>query len=322
MKKSKIISLLLVGLLAFGAGLGTFALFSTQVSSDGNTFDTARFEIRPIGKGGSDFQTKQFEVKDMHPLQEGGSSEFTVVKNNETIKTGVPVEYTISINGDGNLFESPEGYTSPIKFKLERKNSNNEFVVVCDDVFTQSYTLSDVSDDQSKIPADVEEFRISYEWNSITNENDTFYAGKSGNIDINFNAIQVELPPIPKNIATVSHFMTWCMSKASPRGHGPTDIYYYKNADGLKVIELYDIEESNHVIGDMKMVQSSVGSTKYSIIGGLWDGKTFNMTYKELYVAYEVAFTDVETRYPLNPDDQIKWSDQNKNQELMDFIKE
>lgn len=45
MKRSLLISLVLIGILAFGLGIGTYAWFTAQVTSEDNTFEVGTFEL-------------------------------------------------------------------------------------------------------------------------------------------------------------------------------------------------------------------------------------------------------------------------------------
>lgn len=61
MKKKLVLSIVLVGLLAFGAGLGTFAWFTSTDSSDGNVFATGTLELTATedGAGKLEFDNAQ-----------------------------------------------------------------------------------------------------------------------------------------------------------------------------------------------------------------------------------------------------------------------
>lgn len=120
MSKKAILSLVLIGILAFGAGLGTFAWFTAEVSSVENTFATGKFELNgsePLeialnvnnAQPGVEEDLNTIEIEntgdynmfiqgDLDFTFEGGSSELTKSRIEETL-----LVYPLINNNNYNL---------------------------------------------------------------------------------------------------------------------------------------------------------------------------------------------------------------------------
>lgn len=70
MKKRLVLILMLIGLLAFGAGLGTYAWFTSSATSENNVFETGTLEIGGIGN--SEFTTNLNNGNNIYPGWEAG----------------------------------------------------------------------------------------------------------------------------------------------------------------------------------------------------------------------------------------------------------
>lgn len=81
MKRKAIISLILVAVLAFGAGMGTIAYFTSQAASTGNTFATGELTIGLTGTGTTDIC---FNITGVAPGD-------------------APIPQTITVNNDGDF---------------------------------------------------------------------------------------------------------------------------------------------------------------------------------------------------------------------------
>lgn len=68
MKKKVLVSFLLIGLLAFGLGMGTVAWFTASVTSEGNTFTAGTFELNDTFEG---YEHTLFNMTDQTVVQPG-----------------------------------------------------------------------------------------------------------------------------------------------------------------------------------------------------------------------------------------------------------
>lgn len=172
MKKKNLLTLMLVGVLAFALGMGTLAYFTKTFTSNDNLVRAARFEVDSNGTLDGDVK---FNLND-DPLYPGMSMdvyEFEIDQKG----TEVPVEYAISVSGFDPLFEGK----TPVDLTVLRK-VEDEWVTFEDTVLAN--------------PESVEYFKINLNWSH--SDNDTDYQGKLGKININVVASQVdeELPPV------------------------------------------------------------------------------------------------------------------------------
>lgn len=300
MKKSNFKMLLSAALactLTFAAGFGTYSLYAKKFISTGNTAAAARFDITPTG---NTFTEKSFDVGKMQPGSDTKEFSFSVVKNNDTIKTETPVNYTISLKANDNdkaLFENVGSYTSPINFKLMRKGSDGTYKAVSESFMNGSFTLGDDTKDMK--PADVEDFKIICSWNSVSDEADTAYAGKFGKFDIVFNAKQtteyVEPPYVPEIKTLNNKEVTVNMFKKMSDGKNfewiiytskttLNEIKYYKDKDGKRIVEFGDVtvkgwNTNNITIKNLKFAEDKSGSKQYvpsyTCAKDGWDNKVF-----------------------------------------------
>ncbi len=92
MNKKIIISLLLVGVLAFGLGLGSYAWFTSQATSTDNTFTTGRLSVN----NETAFNTAQVGLVNLGNLKPGDLERFTFdVKNTGTLE----MKYRFKLTG-------------------------------------------------------------------------------------------------------------------------------------------------------------------------------------------------------------------------------
>lgn len=145
MSKKLIISLMLIGILAFGAGLGTFAYFTSTATSSDNVFETGTLVIDNPGT-----LTTDLEVDNIYPtwttsktvtVHNSGSLVFkyrmsvTPLTGNILYDGATPLQ--VSVNGDtwtniddlgyvelGQIAAGTEG-TFTIGFKLPAEANND-----------------------------------------------------------------------------------------------------------------------------------------------------------------------------------------------------
>jgi predicted ribosomally synthesized peptide with SipW-like signal peptide len=166
MKKRLVITLVLVGLLAFGAGIGTFAWFSQTLVSNSNVIKAANFSVSSDGLD----ENVEFEIPRLAP-GEWGIYDFTVDKSN----TDVPIKYNFKVTSNGFLFNE----NSPIKLYLLDYNGEN-YEIIANGYREISGTV---------IPVDnVEGYALMWKW--VPSDNDNSYIGKSGKVNIQLTATQ------------------------------------------------------------------------------------------------------------------------------------
>lgn len=291
-----LLSTALVGTVSFAIALGTYADYAKKSTSTNNTVIATRFDIQPQG---NTFAGKSFDIGKISPGSAAKEFQFSVVKNNDTIKTETPVMYSISVvpdQNDGAMFANQGVYASPIKFKLMRV-VYGQYVEVIPDLLTGKFSMSDKSDTLK--PADVENFKLVCTWNTASDEADGAYAGKTGKFNVVFQANQIVAKSFTSDVSA-----TW--DKDSFKWYGPNDrsqtIQYYKNADGLKVIELgnLDIDNTNPPyipvpdysahMKNVVLTQKAAGSDKYIATGTAtpWNNQEFTLTYREGF--YPMAY--------------------------------
>lgn len=177
-KKRLLISVLIIGLLAVGAVLGSLAYYQASFTSANNQIKAAVFNV---GTDGTLTETQNFNFDKLAP-GEYGFYDFRINKDG----TEVPVKYTINVTPTGDLF----GEGTPIKFGLQRStnegnhNNSRDYDEV---IALQSGTLSYILD-----PAqfDVERFRLVWNWQSGASDNN--FNGLTGNVAINVVADQIQ----------------------------------------------------------------------------------------------------------------------------------
>lgn len=145
MRRNIIISMVLIGLLAFGIGFGTFAYFTSQATSEDNTFATGTLTIDSPGK-----LTADLDVGNIYPgwttsktitVHNSGSLEFkyriSVQPNTGNILYDGATPLQVSINGGAFTNINALGYvelgtiaagedgTFTIAFKLPEAANND-----------------------------------------------------------------------------------------------------------------------------------------------------------------------------------------------------
>ncbi len=85
MSKKLLLSLLLIGVLAIGAGLGTYAWFTAEAKSEDNVFEVGTFKLESQGK--------VFELKNAEPGGEISTKKLTV-KNTGSLPMILKAELT------------------------------------------------------------------------------------------------------------------------------------------------------------------------------------------------------------------------------------
>ncbi len=184
MKKKLIISVLLVGLLAFGAGMGTLAYFTKTFTSSSNTITAATFDVNSNGTLDSN---TEFAFDNVYP----GYTGFYDFEVNKTA-TEVPVKYIITVTPSGDLFGFTHNETaiaSAIKMGLQRSvngkmnHTNNRDYDYVVDLRRGTITY------EIEAEFDEEMFRLVWEWPHGANDN--LFQSKSGSVTINVEAQQI-----------------------------------------------------------------------------------------------------------------------------------
>ncbi|MGH4123094.1 MAG: hypothetical protein ACREV6_09220 [Clostridium sp.] len=283
------------------AGVGTYAKYAVRHEAV-STICASYFDISPTGDS---FANSKFNVDKLNPMSE--VMEFPIVVNKN--KTNVDTKYTLSLKTDATknaIFMDKDKYTSPIKFKLQRK-VGEQYITVVEDFKNKPFELNDLNEaDTSLKPKSVEEFKLVCSWDSKNDENDTAYQGLTGDFNVAFAAEQVKgaiKPPfVPQEIkANKDISLTWNMhSQVFYRGTDVNPVFnlknkeikYYKNEKDLKVFELGDVDyEFNYNYStkekvNMKNViftEKEAGSKTYvvSSTAGDWKGKEFEIIVKD-----------------------------------------
>ncbi|MTI69373.1 MAG: hypothetical protein FH751_03825 [Firmicutes bacterium] len=106
MKKKVLLSVLLVGLLAFGAGMGTFAWFTDTATSNDNVFETGTLTIDDPGE-----LTAQMTVDNIYPGWTSDEKEITVTNSGS-----IDFKYRISVEAltDNILYDG----ATPLQVKI------------------------------------------------------------------------------------------------------------------------------------------------------------------------------------------------------------
>ncbi len=171
MSKKALLSLLLIGVLAFGAGLGTYAWFTSQATSTDNVFETGTLVIDNPGNG--EFTSGILAVDNIYPSWTGnktititnsGSLDFQFRLNNITLK-GSNDDAGILYNGSNGLEVSFDNAT----WYKANAVSNIVFGTITATEDTQNIT-------------------VYYRLPSAANND---YQGKTAELEFNFLATQV-----------------------------------------------------------------------------------------------------------------------------------
>lgn len=172
MRNKKLLSVLLIGILAFTLGIGTMALYTRTFSSDNNAVKTSKFKVS--SNGTLDDETK-FNVLDLRPGVDIDVHEFVI----DLHDTEVPVKYDLSVLPEGAVFRSRNGNPSPIELTIFRK---------VDGEWTSLNGLDNIEIIPEKR---VEEFKLNLTW-PHNDEIDADFEDLSGHINIRVIAQQIE----------------------------------------------------------------------------------------------------------------------------------
>lgn len=183
MKKKSIIILILVAVLALGAGFGTLAYYTQEFNSNGNTIVTAKFDP-------SDEGTILNEIFNISGSTFKPDSAISKQYNINLSNVEVAVKYLINVENAGLLF-GLNGVT-PINVNLVIKDfdkDNNQIVLT---EFNQNAVNNLV---EEYIPATGtvrSEFYLSYIWPESTEGIvDKNYAAQSGSVNFNVEVRQL-----------------------------------------------------------------------------------------------------------------------------------
>ncbi|MGH4123098.1 MAG: hypothetical protein ACREV6_09240 [Clostridium sp.] len=224
MKKKSVVGVLLVGVLAFGAGSGTMAKYVKNFNSQNNTVKAAKFNVKVSGDG-KEFKDSAFALvgADLKPGTNKKVYDFEITKETE-----VPVEYNVVLAKEGELLKQG----SPVNITLQRYIDNKWETV------DLNYKCNPKSDN--------DKFQVLLNWpEETTGINDVDFAGKEGKINISVTASQVIEkvgPTAPLVIEDL--FLTvgprWS-SAVKHAGIYHNTLKYYKNDKGLKVVQISDL---------------------------------------------------------------------------------
>lgn len=170
MKKKIIFSLFLLTMLMFGMIFGTWAYFTKTFDSANNVAAAAIFDVDVVNKNGKTISDTEFDLGDkLYPgMEKKEVYSFEIRKNN----TEVPVEYSVYLNKNGELFKTG----TPVVVTLER-NVEGQWVEVAQDfTFRPDY--------------DIESFRIFVDWPHGNNDID--FQGLTGTLHLQVVATQVD----------------------------------------------------------------------------------------------------------------------------------
>lgn len=195
MKKRNLLTVSIVILLALALGMGTLAYFTKDFTSNDNVVRAASFEV---GDNGTLSEDHIFDLGDdpIYPGREMDVYDFEIHKNN----TEVPVVYDLTVTGLDPLFEGD----TPVELTLLRK-VGEEWVEY---------------DGRLENPEDIENFKINLKWNHT--DHDIDYQGKTGKININVVATQVdeELPPVDPDAPFVDNIVYKKTNHPNPHQYG------------------------------------------------------------------------------------------------------
>ncbi|MDD2482403.1 MAG: TasA family protein [Lutispora sp.] len=166
MKKKAIISLVLIAMLAFGIGAGSFAWFTSQAVSEDNVFTAGELEIEAN-------QTVNF-TKDLSNIYPSWNDSNTItIKNVGTL----PLKFKVgmSTSSDTGLFSG--------NYPLQIKINDGEWVNVGAFQEVEFNTPLDVDGTTNLV--------MSYR---LPEGADNTYQGKSGTLNFTFDATQTENP--------------------------------------------------------------------------------------------------------------------------------
>lgn len=172
MKKRNLLIVMLVAVLAFTLGMGTLAYYTKTFSSNDNLVRAAKFEVDSNGTLDSNVEFN-LDREPIYPGRNIDVYEFQIDKKG----TEVPVKYNITVTGNDPLFEG----NSPVALTVLRKVG---------DIWTE-FTGPELTN-----PEALEMFKINLFWDHT--DHDIDYQGKTGKININVVATQVdkEAPPV------------------------------------------------------------------------------------------------------------------------------
>lgn len=180
MNRKVILSLLLVGVLAFGAGIGTFAYFTSSTSSTGNTFTAGRLVITNWNPGNF---VAGLNVRNIYP---GFISPLhTVEVHNEGT---LPLKYKISVNESDSILYTG---TYPLQVRIVQGGTAVREWVDIDRMREVELPQSIQPDDPATPDVDegIGRFEIQYRMPEKAGND---YQGATADLTFVFNATQVE----------------------------------------------------------------------------------------------------------------------------------
>ena len=177
MKKS-IICLILVAVLALGAGFGTMAYYTKTLSSVNNEITSANFEVIEVG---NEWKT----IEKIGGPQFAPGKEISFDYNISTGNTEVPVKYVIKVNeiNDNGLFNSGSPLQKELRVEYKKNGANIiESVPYIGNNYFEYIPESGIKEVS---------FYLKYFWPFEGNANDINFAGKKGSVNVSIEVRQI-----------------------------------------------------------------------------------------------------------------------------------
>lgn len=178
-QKNIAIALMVVGAISVGSALGasTSAKFSKSMYEKTGSITSAKFNINSTMKGNVDKVT--IEGHNLHPGTTAQLTSFDVNKEG----TQVPVEYTLTLKPEGDLFKDGTPITlvahravdGDVKEKIDLQFVDGKY---------QAESLVPLSDNDT--------FIIDWQWPFESGKNDNEFSGKTGQVLVQIDAVQVK----------------------------------------------------------------------------------------------------------------------------------
>jgi len=294
MNKKTIISFVLVGVIATGAGAATMATYKKNFTSE-NTITAARFTVDSDnltyknGTGEKKEAILTLNGDELRPGTSGESKAFNITKNG----TDLPVKYDINITGTGDLFASKtdggQTVNTPIQLKLLRCTNPAE----TDESKRQWEEMPSLNPSLERDDVkDTEIFKIAWSWVENDN-NDILFQGLAGTVNV--GVVATGLNPIQEAVKTDIHEVkgAQCGFQWSDRLSSYLkfpDIEYYK-LNGTKTLSVGDMyivgknaaTKIESIFEVKNLIFTNIeGTNQYKAsCEGMWDGKIF--TYQKTY---------------------------------------
>ncbi|MTI66899.1 MAG: hypothetical protein FH753_09910 [Firmicutes bacterium] len=194
MKKKVLLSVLLVGLLAFGAGMGTLAYFQSQFKSVGSVIQAAEWDIEmdDLIENTNGTVTSEFDVPYFAP---GMSNEMSLFIRSGA--TNVDRKITVKVEPKGDLFTN---INYPFIFNVNHSNGPGAPTLVEDN---KVYTYEFYRTKEEIIGT--EYISVEYEWPFDSSPAvDKSLEGLAGTMDVTVTVTQVKPEDMPASYTQLS----------------------------------------------------------------------------------------------------------------------